>query len=88
MVRATAGESATAADTRGVSPVLGTILLVGVTVVLALSVGAALTTQDLDETLTEFETVWAAAGSSNAVFPIAPEILVECADATIADVVE
>lgn len=50
MVRAATGESAAAADARGVSPVLGTILLVGVTVVLALSVGAVLTTQDLDET--------------------------------------
>lgn len=42
----------------------------------------------LDETLTEFETVWAAAGSPNAVFPIAPETLVACADATVADLVE
>lgn len=50
MARATSEGSATAAGTRGVSPVLGTILLVGVTVVLALSVGAVLTSQDLDET--------------------------------------
>lgn len=42
----------------------------------------------LDETLTEFETVWAAAGSADAVFPINPGRLRECADATVADVVE
>jgi Cys-tRNA(Pro) deacylase len=42
----------------------------------------------VDETLTEFETVWAAAGSSDAVFPIDPERLVEIADAIVADVVE
>ena len=42
----------------------------------------------LDETLTEFETVWAAAGSAEAVFPIDPDTLVDCADATVADVVE
>jgi Cys-tRNA(Pro) deacylase len=42
----------------------------------------------IDETLTEFETVWAAAGSPNAVFPIAPERLVACTDGTVADVVE
>jgi len=42
----------------------------------------------LDETLTEFETVCAAAGSAEAVFPIDPDTLVDCADATVADVVE
>jgi prolyl-tRNA editing enzyme YbaK/EbsC (Cys-tRNA(Pro) deacylase) len=34
-----------------------------------------------DETLLEFETVWAAAGTPEAVFPIAPERLCELADA-------
>ena len=42
----------------------------------------------LDETLTEFETVWAAAGSPTAVFPIDVETLVACSDATVADIVE
>ncbi|WP_336344540.1 YbaK/EbsC family protein [Halalkalicoccus ordinarius] len=35
-----------------------------------------------DETLTGFETVWAAAGTPDAVFPIDPTSLVELADAT------
>ncbi|SDJ96547.1 Cys-tRNA(Pro) deacylase [Halovenus aranensis] len=42
----------------------------------------------LDETLTDFETVWAAAGTPEAVFPIAPEAIVEHADAEVADVAE
>lgn len=42
----------------------------------------------LDETLTEFETVWAAAGTPEAVFPIDPETLRELSDAEIADVAE
>ncbi|WP_336325361.1 YbaK/EbsC family protein [Halovenus sp. HT40] len=42
----------------------------------------------LDETLTEFDTVWAAAGSPDAVFPIAPDELLACADATVADITE
>lgn len=42
----------------------------------------------LDETLTEFETVWAAAGTPEAVFPIAPERLREFAGAQSADVTE
>jgi prolyl-tRNA editing enzyme YbaK/EbsC (Cys-tRNA(Pro) deacylase) len=42
----------------------------------------------LDEKLTEFETVWAAAGTPEAVFPIAPEELRSLADATVADVTE
>jgi len=42
----------------------------------------------VDETLTEFDTVWAAAGSSDAVFPIDPDRLAEIADATVTDVVE
>lgn len=42
----------------------------------------------LDETLTEFDTVWAAAGSADAVFPIAPDELLACADATVADLAE
>jgi len=42
----------------------------------------------MDETLTEFETVWAAAGTPQAVFPIAPETLREYAGATVLDVAE
>jgi prolyl-tRNA editing enzyme YbaK/EbsC (Cys-tRNA(Pro) deacylase) len=42
----------------------------------------------LDETLTAFETVWAAAGTPRTVFPIAPEMIVECADAEIVDIAE
>ncbi len=42
----------------------------------------------VDETLTEFDQVWAAAGSPDAVFAISPARLVEIADATVADVVE
>ena len=42
----------------------------------------------LDEDLTEFETVWAAAGTPRAVFPIDPDNLRECADAVVADVTE
>lgn len=42
----------------------------------------------LDETLTEYETVWGAAGTPMAVFPIAPETLRELADAKPADVAE
>ena len=42
----------------------------------------------LDETLAEFETVWAAAGTPRAVFPIASDELLECADAEVVDIVE
>lgn len=35
----------------------------------------------VDETLTTYDTVWAAAGTPEAVFPIAPEMLVRTADA-------
>ncbi|WP_135851235.1 YbaK/EbsC family protein [Halorussus salinus] len=42
----------------------------------------------LDRTLTEFETVWAAAGTPEAVFPIDPETLRELSDAEVADVAE
>ena len=42
----------------------------------------------VDETLSGFEAVWAAAGTPEAVFPISPERLVEAADATVADVRE
>jgi len=42
----------------------------------------------LDETLTNFDTVWAAAGAPTAVFPIEPDRLVACADATVADITE
>jgi prolyl-tRNA editing enzyme YbaK/EbsC (Cys-tRNA(Pro) deacylase) len=40
----------------------------------------------LDETLTEFDTVWAAAGTPDAVFPIAPERIREIAGATVVDI--
>jgi prolyl-tRNA editing enzyme YbaK/EbsC (Cys-tRNA(Pro) deacylase) len=39
----------------------------------------------LDETLQSFETVWAAAGTPEAVFPIAPDRLRELADAQPVD---
>jgi prolyl-tRNA editing enzyme YbaK/EbsC (Cys-tRNA(Pro) deacylase) len=42
----------------------------------------------LDETLSEYGTVWAAAGTPEAVFPIDPETIVECSDATVADIAE
>jgi prolyl-tRNA editing enzyme YbaK/EbsC (Cys-tRNA(Pro) deacylase) len=42
----------------------------------------------MDETLLEFETVWAAAGTPQAVFPIIPDRLQELAGATVADVSE
>lgn len=42
----------------------------------------------LDETLTEFDEVCAAAGTPEAVFPTDPTTLVELADATVADVRE
>lgn len=42
----------------------------------------------MDETLTDYETVWAAAGTPEAVFPIEPADLVEYADAEVVDVAE
>jgi len=42
----------------------------------------------LDETLQEFETVWAAAGTPEAVFPIAPDRLLELSGADPADLAE
>ena len=42
----------------------------------------------LDETLLSFETVWAAAGTPEAVFPVDPGRLQEVAGATTADVAE
>jgi Uncharacterized conserved protein len=42
----------------------------------------------LDETLTDYDTVWAAAGTPEAVFPIHPEEIVEHADATVVDIAE
>jgi prolyl-tRNA editing enzyme YbaK/EbsC (Cys-tRNA(Pro) deacylase) len=42
----------------------------------------------LDETLTDHDEVWAAAGTPEAVFPIAPGRLRELAGATVADVAE
>lgn len=42
----------------------------------------------VDEQVMENETVWVAAGAPTAVFPIAPEKVVEYADAIVADVTE
>jgi len=42
----------------------------------------------VDETLTTFETVWAAAGTPEAVFPIDPETLVDLSGGEVADVAE
>lgn len=42
----------------------------------------------MDETLTAFEEVWAAAGTPKAVFPIEPETLAALSEATVADVRE
>jgi len=42
----------------------------------------------LDRTLLDHETVWAAAGTPDAVWPADPEALVEIADAQVADVAE
>lgn len=42
----------------------------------------------VDEAVMENETVWAAGGSSNTVFPIDPETLRACADGTVVDVTE
>jgi prolyl-tRNA editing enzyme YbaK/EbsC (Cys-tRNA(Pro) deacylase) len=42
----------------------------------------------LDETLTGFETVWAAAGTPEAVFPIDPDRLRDCADAEVVAIAE
>jgi prolyl-tRNA editing enzyme YbaK/EbsC (Cys-tRNA(Pro) deacylase) len=41
-----------------------------------------------DRDLLQFETVWAAAGTPNAVFPIAPQLLAEASDAVVADIKE
>ena len=42
----------------------------------------------LDRTLLDHETVWAAAGTPDAVWPVDPRELVELADAQVADVAE
>jgi len=42
----------------------------------------------MDETLTEHDEVWAAAGTPEAVFPIAPATLQELSGATVADIAE
>jgi prolyl-tRNA editing enzyme YbaK/EbsC (Cys-tRNA(Pro) deacylase) len=42
----------------------------------------------MDETLTDFEEVWAAAGTPEAVFPIAPDSLRELSGAKVADVAD
>ena len=42
----------------------------------------------LDETLTGFETVWAAAGTPEAVFPVSPERVRELSGATVTRVAE
>lgn len=39
----------------------------------------------VDEDLTEYEEVWAAAGTPHAVFPIEPQVLVELAKGAVAD---
>lgn len=42
----------------------------------------------MDETLMGFKTVWAAAGTPQAVFPISPERLRKLAGATVVDIIE
>ena len=42
----------------------------------------------VDETLTEFETVWAAAGTPEAVFPVDPDRLRELSGGEVVDVAE
>ena len=42
----------------------------------------------VDETLEEFETVWVAAGTPDAVFPLDPGRLSELSGGTVADVAE
>lgn len=42
----------------------------------------------VDETLLDHDTVWAAAGTPETVFPIDPAVLVECADGTPTPVAE
>ena len=42
----------------------------------------------LDPTLTEYDTVYGAAGTPSAVFGVAPETLVDLADATVVDLTE
>lgn len=42
----------------------------------------------MDPTLTEYDTVWAAAGTPSAVWPVAPERLRGLADATVVDLTE
>lgn len=42
----------------------------------------------MDETLLNHETVWAAAGTPSAVFPVDPERLRDLADAEVADIAE
>jgi prolyl-tRNA editing enzyme YbaK/EbsC (Cys-tRNA(Pro) deacylase) len=42
----------------------------------------------LDESLTGYDTVWAAAGTPEAVFPIHPDAIVEHADAAVVDITE
>ena len=42
----------------------------------------------LDETLTDHDTVWAAAGTPEAVFPIDPDNIIEHADAEVVDIAE
>ena len=42
----------------------------------------------LDETLTEYEEVWAAAGTPQAVFPISPDEILDCANAEVVDIAQ
>ncbi|WP_135534064.1 MULTISPECIES: YbaK/EbsC family protein [Halostella] len=41
-----------------------------------------------DETLSAYETVWAAAGTPDAVFPIDPDVLLDVSGASVVDVTE
>ena len=42
----------------------------------------------LDESLTDYDTVWAAAGTPEAVFPVHPDAIVEHADAEIVEIAQ
>lgn len=42
----------------------------------------------LDGTLTDYDTVWAAAGTPRAIFPVDPETILGCANAEVADIAE
>lgn len=42
----------------------------------------------LDESLTDYDTVWAAAGTPEAVFPVHPDAIVEHVDAEVVEIAE